>query len=88
VRDGTAAVQYAEHACQLTDYQQTAHLGTLAAAYAEAGRFPEAVTTINLAINLQNAKGQAQVAAASNQFLQLYSAGQPYHEPVRTIATQ
>ena len=39
IRDGARAVQLAEHACVLTDHKQGFLLGTLAAAYAEAGRF-------------------------------------------------
>ena len=38
VRDGVQAVKYAEHACELTHYGVTVLVGTLAAAYAEAGR--------------------------------------------------
>ena len=38
LRNGPQAVQLAEHACELTAYQQTVFVGTLAAAYAEAGR--------------------------------------------------
>ena len=88
VRDGVAAVQYAEHACQLTAYNQGGYLSTLAAAYAEAGRFPDAITTANQAIKLQNANGQARSAAINQQFLQLYSAGQPYHEPPPATPTE
>jgi Flp pilus assembly protein TadD len=88
VRDGVAAVQYAEHACQLTAYNQGGYLSTLAAAYAEAGRFPDAVTTANQAIKLQTASGQSRSAAINQQFLQLYSAGQPYHEPPPATPTE
>ena len=45
LRNGSEAVGLAEHANQLVSYQQPALLGTLAAAYAEAGRFSEAVVT-------------------------------------------
>ena len=43
-RDGVRAVRFAERACELTQYKWTIMVGTLAAAYAEAGRFPEAVS--------------------------------------------
>ena len=49
---GPQAVQLAERACELTHYGQPVFLGTLAAAYAEAGRFPEAVTTAEKAERL------------------------------------
>ena len=45
VRNGPEAVLLAERACKLTDYKKPLLVGTLAAAYAEAGRFPEAVAT-------------------------------------------
>ena len=44
VRNGAEAVALAERACKLTDYKEPLLVGTLAAAYAEAGRFPEAVS--------------------------------------------
>ncbi|MGA9451350.1 MAG: tetratricopeptide repeat protein, partial [Verrucomicrobiia bacterium] len=39
LRDGNEAVRLAEHACQLTGYKEALLIGTLAAAYAEAGRY-------------------------------------------------
>jgi len=42
-RNGAEAVRMAERACELTARQDAAKLKTLAAAYAEAGRFPEAL---------------------------------------------
>jgi Flp pilus assembly protein TadD len=81
LRDGKEAVECAERACRLTMNKQTAYIGTLAAAYAEAGRFPEAVDTAKLAIDLQNANGETQYAAITSQLLQLYSAGRPFHSP-------
>jgi tetratricopeptide (TPR) repeat protein len=83
VRDGKEAVADAERACQLTSYKQPAMAGTLAAAYAEAGRFPEAIAMAELAIRLSNQAGNASFAEANRQLLQLYRAGQPYHEPAR-----
>ncbi|HYA79178.1 MAG TPA: tetratricopeptide repeat protein, partial [Candidatus Nitrosopolaris sp.] len=43
LRDGHEAVRLAEHACQLTGYKEALLIGTLAAAYAEAGRYDDAV---------------------------------------------
>ena len=42
-RNGQEAVQLAETACRLTQYQPPMLIGTLAAAYAEAGRFEDAI---------------------------------------------
>ncbi len=45
IRNGPEAVELAQRAVQLSDGREPIVLGTLAAAYAEAGRFPEAVQT-------------------------------------------
>ena len=83
-RNGADAVQFAEQACRLTDHKKAGMVGTLAAAYAEAGRFAEAVTTATKAAELADAAGDAQFAEANRQLLSLYRAGRPYHEtPVR-----
>jgi len=84
LRNGTEAVRLAERACALTHYAQPWFVATLAAAYAEAGRFPEAVATAEKAEQLAANTGQAAVAAKDRQMLGLYRAGKPYHEPVPT----
>jgi tetratricopeptide (TPR) repeat protein len=83
-RDGMRAVQLAERACELTHYGQPLFIGTLAAAYAEAGRFPEAVTTAEKAAQLATNAGLKKVAEKNRQLLELYRAGKPYHEPAPT----
>jgi protein O-mannosyl-transferase len=80
-RDGARAVRFAERACELTQYRRTRMVGTLAAAYAEAGRFPDAVTTAEKAIALATAAGDQVLLARNRQLLELYRAGRPYHEP-------
>jgi Tfp pilus assembly protein PilF len=44
-RDGAQAVQLAERACELTLYGTPIYISTLAVAYAEAGRFDDAIAT-------------------------------------------
>jgi len=80
VRDGAEAVRCAERACQLTAFKQAGMVGTLAAAYAEAGRFPEAVATAETAVRLATAAGDSRFAAVNQQLLMLYRAGKPWHE--------
>jgi len=80
LRNGNEAVQLASHACQLSDYRQPLLLATLAAAYAEAGRFPEALNSAKNAQNLALAAGQSELAAKCREFLDLFRAGRPYHE--------
>ncbi len=81
LRNGTEAVRLAEQACELTHYREPLFIGTLAAAYAEAGRFPEAVTTAEKAEQLATSAGLTAVAAKNHELLELYQAGKPHHEP-------
>ena len=80
-RNGVEAVQRAERACALTDYQTPVLIGTLAAAYAEAGRFKEAVATAQRARDLARAAGQTVVAEKNQQLLELYQSARPYRQP-------
>jgi tetratricopeptide (TPR) repeat protein len=80
LRNGAEAVRLAERACELTHYGAPFFIGTLAAAYAEAGRFPEAVTTAEKAEQLAAAAGLKDLAERNRQLLELYRANQPYHE--------
>ena len=52
LRDAEQAIRDAVRACQLTDYGMPGFLDTLAAAYAEAGQFEEAVRWQEQAIGL------------------------------------
>lgn len=83
VRNGVEAVQFGERACRLTDFKKARPVGALAAAYAEAGRFSDAVSTAQKAIELARAAGDAQFAGMNEQLLKLYQSGRPYHEPPR-----
>jgi Flp pilus assembly protein TadD len=80
-RKGHEAVQLAQRACELTGYQRPIMIGTLAAAYAEAGQFDEAIATAQKARALALASGQKDLAAKNQKLLELYQAHQPYHEP-------
>ncbi len=71
-RDGAQAVKYAERACELTAFQEPVLLGTLAAAYAQAGNFEKAVATAENAAELAATAGQVEVAAKNREYLQLY----------------
>ena len=71
LRNGAEAVRLAERACELTHHGEPLFIGTLAAAYAEAGRFPEAVTTAEKAERLATDAGLAAVAAKNRQLLEL-----------------
>jgi spermidine synthase len=83
VRDGPEAVQLAERACELTQRREPVLLGTLAAAYAAAGRFKEAVETGEQARDQATAATQNEVAEKNRQLLELYRAGKAYREARR-----
>ena len=82
VRNGADAVRFSEQCCRLTGYQRPQMISVLAAAYAEAGRFTEAVAAAQKAIDLARASGDARFAAMNEQLLSLYRAGKPYHMPL------
>jgi tetratricopeptide (TPR) repeat protein len=84
LRNGAEAVQLAETACRLTEYHRTTLVGTLAAAYAKAGRFPEAVATAKKACELASVFKDDALLAKNRDLLALYQAGQAYHEPATT----
>ena len=81
IRNGALAVKLAERACELTHYQQIIFIGTLAAAYAEAGRFDEAVATGQKACALASELGETNLLKRNQELVILYQAHQPYHEP-------
>ncbi len=81
LRNGAEAVRLAEHACELTRYQEPQFIGTLAAAYAEAGRFPEAVSTAEKAAQLADRDGLNDLATKNRQLLELYRVSKPAREP-------
>jgi tetratricopeptide (TPR) repeat protein len=77
IRDGTRAISLAELACKQTGYQQAVYISTLAAAYAEAGHFDEAVLTAKKAIALGQSQGETAFVQRNQRYLQLYIAHQP-----------
>ena len=80
LRNGAEAVVLAERACKLTDYKEGLFVGTLADAYAEAGRFPEAVSAAEKARSVALAAGQKEIAQKNQELLELYRTGHAYHE--------
>ena len=80
LRNGAEAVRLAERACQLTSNKQPVMLGTMAAAYAEAGRFPEAIATAQKANELAIAAGNTQFAQMNRLLLENYKQSKPWHE--------
>jgi hypothetical protein len=75
VRDGAESVRLAERACGLVGRDDPKPLDTLAAAYATAGRFDDAVTTADRAIQAALSRGDAHYAAEIRSRLQRYRSG-------------
>ncbi|MHC4416501.1 MAG: hypothetical protein ACYS0G_14610 [Planctomycetota bacterium] len=77
IRDGKGAVEHALRVCNLTDWDDPSSLDTLAAAYAEAGSFGEAVKW------QKEAMAKAPNAGTKEEYqsrLTLYETGQPYRD--------
>jgi Flp pilus assembly protein TadD len=72
------AIELAQRACKLTDYNEAAYLDTLGAAYAAAGRFDEAKTAAKKALNIAKQLRKNDLAGEIEERLKLYEAGQPY----------
>lgn len=81
LRDGAQAMVHACRACELTNWGDDASLDTLAAACAEAGRYPEAVYWEEKALGLSGPTfgKSAENRENADKRLALYRVGQPYH---------
>jgi tetratricopeptide (TPR) repeat protein len=79
-RDGPLAVRLAEQVCQATGYERPQFLDTLAAAYAETGRFDEAVELARKARDLAAAARQTALADEVRDRLRLYESRQPFRD--------
>ena len=77
IRNAGEAIRYASQACELTGSAQPRPLDALAAAYAEAGRFSDAVATARKALALAESAGQEELAARAPQADQVLRGGPP-----------
>ena len=85
-RNPEEAIQLAERACKLTNYEKPALLNTLATAYAAADRFSEAVATAEKALELAKSSKQEELVEQIIDHLSLYKTGQPYIETFTKIS--
>jgi tetratricopeptide (TPR) repeat protein len=79
-RDGSEAVRLAEHACDLTKRQIPALLDTLAAAYAETGDFPRAISAAEAALNSARSSGDNDAVKLSESILGSLRENLPYRQ--------
>jgi Flp pilus assembly protein TadD len=84
LRNGARAVELAQRANQLSSAGNLVILRTLAAAYAEAGRFPEAIATAGQALQLANDQSKTAWANALQSEIRLYQARQPFRDTSQT----
>ncbi|PYJ06331.1 MAG: hypothetical protein DME25_06915, partial [Verrucomicrobia bacterium] len=82
VRNVSESIRLGQQLVELSAYKNWMSLDTLAAGYAAAGRYPEAVRAAEKALELVQAVS-AQDAPAVAERLMLYQQGKPYREPVR-----
>jgi len=87
VRNGAEAVDLARQAVELSPGDDAEKLDILAAAYAEAGRFPEAVATAGKALEIAARQRRQTLADQLRARLALYQVGKPFHQTVSVFAT-
>ena len=84
VRNGPKAVQLAEQAVRVSGSRIPILFRTLAAAYAESGRFSEAIQAAQQGIELANSQGNSGLAAELQGNIALYQERQPLRDPSLT----
>ncbi|HST30571.1 MAG TPA: tetratricopeptide repeat protein [Chthoniobacterales bacterium] len=80
VRNGTQAVESAEKAIQLSGGKNARIWRLAAAAYAEAGRFPEAIKAAQNGLALAEAEGNSALAQTLQANIKLFEEGSPLRD--------
>jgi cytochrome c-type biogenesis protein CcmH/NrfG len=78
LKNPSEAIEFAFKACQVTEHKDAESLDTLAAAYAAAGRFDEAVATAQKALELADSNNETELVEQIKQRLDLYNNNQPF----------
>jgi tetratricopeptide (TPR) repeat protein len=86
IRNGGKAVQLAEQAVRISGGRIAILFRTLAAAYAENGRFPEAIQIAQRGVELANNQGNPGLATELQGNIVLYQEQQPLRDPSLTNA--
>ena len=79
IRNGAEALRLAESVVKKQG-QLPSYLDTLAAAYAEVGRFPEALATAKKAVAIATSQGNTAMAQDIQSRLQKYQSGKPWRD--------
>ena len=80
IRNGAEAIELAQRAVQLSEGREPTVLDTMAAAYAEAGRFSEALETARKAAELATRQNNRPLAESIKAKISQYEAGTPFRE--------
>jgi len=87
-RDGARAIDLAQKACELTDWRSAGAMDTLAAAYAETGKFDQAVETARKALELAKSRQNPALLNDIQQHLDCFMARRPYREQPTTAPAE
>lgn len=86
LRNGAEAIEHAVQANRLCEGRQPEVLDALAAAYAEAGRFPEAAAIARKALELARHQDDQPLVDALRTRIARYESGKPYRQtPLRSV---
>jgi tetratricopeptide (TPR) repeat protein len=88
IRNGAEAVELAQRAARLSGGREPEVLGTLAAAYAEVGKFSEAIETSRRALVLAAQRKSEPLAEALKARMALYQKGVPFRESPPAASAQ
>lgn len=80
LRDGVESARLAERACELTGYKVPELLASLAAAYAETGRFTEALNTAEQSLALARRTQSSEAVVLAENLLPSIRVHEPYRE--------
>jgi tetratricopeptide (TPR) repeat protein len=80
IRNGPQAVRLAERACQVSGGKEARFWATLDSAYAEAGRFEDAIKAAEKTRAIAMAAGQTEMAQAATARLALYAIQKPFRQ--------
>ena len=81
IRDGTRSAQLGEKALRISGGKIPMIYRVLAAAYAESGRFADAVETAQRGAELATSQGNPPLAAELESNIALYQSGRPLRDP-------
>jgi len=81
VRDGQRAVRLGEQWARSTRWRRAAVLDALACAYAEVGRYTDAVRAAQRALAIASEGDRSALAASISQHLEHFRQDKPYHRP-------